>query len=93
MVKCTTHLSAQPSRTQVALHPGFVSTDGGKASTEQANKLLREHAAKAGQPPPPAVKPLQTPEESVSGLLRVLDRLEPKDSGSFFGFDGQHLPW
>jgi NAD(P)-dependent dehydrogenase (short-subunit alcohol dehydrogenase family) len=33
------------------------------------------------------------PEESVAGMRRVIDRLEPKDSGSFFAYDGSTIPW
>ena len=39
-----------------------------------------------------ASAPLE-PEESVAGMRRVIDRLEPKDSGSFFAYDGSTIPW
>ena len=32
-------------------------------------------------------------ERTVSQLWAVLSRLEPKDSGQFFSWDGTHLPW
>ncbi|MGC8723867.1 MAG: SDR family oxidoreductase [Acidobacteriota bacterium] len=32
-------------------------------------------------------------EESVSGMRRVLDGLTMKESGGFFQFDGERLPW
>ncbi len=32
-------------------------------------------------------------QESVSGLRRVLDGLTMKESGGFFHFDGERLPW
>jgi len=35
----------------------------------------------------------QTPEESVSGLLQVLDRARPEDTGRFIDFRGQEVPW
>ena len=36
--------------------------------------------------------PLQ-PEESVSGMRRVIEGLQPEDSGGFFGYDGATIPW
>ncbi|MGB5177711.1 MAG: SDR family oxidoreductase [Gammaproteobacteria bacterium] len=36
---------------------------------------------------------LFTPERSVNGLLNVLDGLKPSQSGQFFAFDGERLPW
>ena len=32
-------------------------------------------------------------EESVSGMRRILDGLTMKESGGFFHFDGERLPW
>jgi NAD(P)-dependent dehydrogenase (short-subunit alcohol dehydrogenase family) len=34
-----------------------------------------------------------TPEESVTGMRRVLDRLTPEDTGKFLGYDGKRVPW
>lgn len=31
--------------------------------------------------------------ESVAGLRALIDRLEPKDSGGFFNYDGEEIPW
>ena len=33
------------------------------------------------------------PEDSVRGLLKVIDRLGPKDSGRFFRERGREIPW
>ncbi len=33
------------------------------------------------------------PQESVAGLLRVIDQLAPQDSGTFLDWQGQTLPW
>jgi NAD(P)-dependent dehydrogenase (short-subunit alcohol dehydrogenase family) len=33
------------------------------------------------------------PEDSVAGLRRVIAGLTQKNSGAFFGFDGEKLPW
>jgi NAD(P)-dependent dehydrogenase (short-subunit alcohol dehydrogenase family) len=35
----------------------------------------------------------QSPEESVRGLLQVLDGARPEDSGRFLDFRGQEVPW
>lgn len=34
-----------------------------------------------------------TPEESISGMRRVIDGLSPKDSGGFFDYQGERVPW
>lgn len=34
-----------------------------------------------------------SPEESVRGMLRVIDSLGPEHSGRFFEFNGEELPW
>jgi len=34
-----------------------------------------------------------SPEQSVRAMLKVMDRLGPKDSGSFFGERGRRIPW
>ncbi len=34
-----------------------------------------------------------SPEESVSGMLRTLNALTPKDSGRYLSYDGSELPW
>jgi hypothetical protein len=34
-----------------------------------------------------------SPEESVRGMLDLVDRYAPKLSGGFFRFDGPRLPW
>lgn len=33
------------------------------------------------------------PEDSVKGMLEVIDRLKPADTGTFFNYDGSTLPW
>ena len=39
-----------------------------------------------------ASAPLTT-EQSVSGMRRVIDRLEPGQSGRFWSYDGSEIPW
>lgn len=34
-----------------------------------------------------------TPEESISGMRHVLDRLTLADTGKFFSYDGSEIPW
>jgi NAD(P)-dependent dehydrogenase (short-subunit alcohol dehydrogenase family) len=34
-----------------------------------------------------------TPEESISGMARVIDGLTTADSGEFFDYQGQRVPW
>jgi hypothetical protein len=36
---------------------------------------------------------LFAPDQSVDYLLKVLDGLEPGQSGQFLAFDGERLPW
>ena len=33
------------------------------------------------------------PEESIAGLLKIIDGLKAEDSGKFFNYDGTMLPW
>lgn len=33
------------------------------------------------------------PEQSVRGMINVIDRLKAEDSGRFFSYEGQELPW
>ncbi len=32
-------------------------------------------------------------QDSVTGMLKVIDRLTPSDSGAFYGYDGRQIPW
>jgi NAD(P)-dependent dehydrogenase (short-subunit alcohol dehydrogenase family) len=32
-------------------------------------------------------------EQSVSGMRQIISRLTPADSGKFFAYDGQEIPW
>ncbi len=34
-----------------------------------------------------------TPTDSVTGMIKVIDRLEPKDNGHFYDYQGQEIPW
>ena len=33
------------------------------------------------------------PEDSISGMRRVIDKLGPEQSGGFFNYDGSEVPW
>ena len=39
------------------------------------------------------VRQLFTPKESAGHLLNVLNDLTPDDSGGFYAWDGQEIPW
>lgn len=34
-----------------------------------------------------------TPEQSITGMRKVIDGLKPEDSGKFWSYDGTNLPW
>jgi hypothetical protein len=34
-----------------------------------------------------------TPQESVSGMRRVIAALTPQDNGRFLNYDGSEIPW
>lgn len=34
-----------------------------------------------------------TPEQSISGMRRVIERMTAADSGKFYAYDGQQVPW
>jgi NAD(P)-dependent dehydrogenase (short-subunit alcohol dehydrogenase family) len=34
-----------------------------------------------------------SPEESISGMRRVIAKLKPADTGKFFNYDGGSYPW
>lgn len=34
-----------------------------------------------------------TPTQSIAGMRQVIERITLKDSGKFYGFDGQEIPW
>jgi norsolorinic acid ketoreductase len=61
----------------IALSPGWVETDMGR----RAAKAVGMEAA-----------PL-TVEQSVSGLMSVMDAAARANSGTFTGYDGQAVPW
>lgn len=34
-----------------------------------------------------------TPQESISGMIKVIEGLKPQDSGEFFDYQGERVPW
>ncbi|KAG0173402.1 hypothetical protein DFQ28_001575 [Apophysomyces sp. BC1034] len=34
-----------------------------------------------------------TPQQSISGMVNVIDKLTPKDNGAFFDYEGKVVPW
>jgi NAD(P)-dependent dehydrogenase (short-subunit alcohol dehydrogenase family) len=47
----------------------------------------------AGVDPATSSLPIYTPEESVSGMIRVIDNLNPENSGDFLNHTGEEIPW
>lgn len=68
----------------VLVHPGTVSTD-----------MYNDHVEKIKDSFPDVATafPSITPEESVRGILKVVDGLLLETSGSFFGYDGVEIPF
>ncbi len=71
------HRRNRPMGVCVALHPGTVDT---------------RLSAPFGQGASAAPKRL-TPDQSAAALIEVMDRLGPEDTGRFFAWDGQPIPW
>jgi hypothetical protein len=38
-------------------------------------------------------KATMTPEQSITAMRRVIDKLKPADNGKLFNFDGTNPPW
>ncbi|NJC39899.1 NAD(P)-dependent dehydrogenase (short-subunit alcohol dehydrogenase family) [Brevundimonas alba] len=71
------HRRNRPLGVCVALHPGTVETP--------LSAPFRQGASTAAK--------RLTPEQSAGALVDVMDRLQPEDSGGFFAWDGQPIPW
>lgn len=72
--------------TVIALHPGVVATDMGKAVF--AEVLKRKPELKE------LLEPLSiTPEASVEGIVKVLAGLTKVDNGKFYSYDGSEIPY
>ena len=63
--------------TVISVHPGVAATDMGNRPQEFGEEF----------------KPECTPEESAVGLLKVVEGVTPKDTGSFITYTGERLPW
>ncbi|KAI8826048.1 uncharacterized protein EV422DRAFT_151001 [Fimicolochytrium jonesii] len=59
------------------LHPGWVATDMGNTGAAAAG--LKE-------------APVKVP-DSVKGLVALIDKATPENTGTFWGFDGQEIAW
>lgn len=68
----------------VCIHPGAVQTD---LYDSYHSSVQSSGGGAAGRPPP------LSPEESVNGMLAVLERCGLEESGSFLSVDGSVLPW
>ncbi len=69
---------------QLALHPGWVSTDMGNAPAEALKQLM------GGGPAP---SPPVTPQQSASGLLALLRTVQPSDNGTFRDWESGVVAW
>ncbi|KAK6460300.1 putative short chain dehydrogenase [Scheffersomyces coipomensis] len=70
----------------IPLHPGAVYTESAQVSLAPLVAARPELFAN--------IKDLMlTPEESVKGVISVIDGLEPKDSGIFYDYKGEALPF
>ncbi|SCU94910.1 LAMI_0F00144g1_1 [Lachancea mirantina] len=69
------------------LHPGVVGSDMGKEVGEQLIALDPKIASFFD----PAN--VLTPDQSASGLKKVIEGLKPEDTGKFLANDGSELPW
>lgn len=63
--------------TVLSVHPGVAATDMGNRPQEFGEEF----------------KPECTPEESASGLLKVIENASPMDTGNFYTYTGESLPW
>ena len=36
---------------------------------------------------------IQDPEESAKNLIKIIDQINPSQTGKFFNWDGSELPW
>lgn len=64
--------------TVVAFHPGMVSTDMGKAGIDNFTEKNIDISS----------LDVITPEESASALVDVFGKIQPKDNGKFYNYDG-----
>ncbi len=71
-----------------SFHPGFVSTD-------MTKRVLKNHGLKEGDETEfgDAKFKVLTPDESVSSILKVVNGLTIKSSGSFLNYGGESLPF
>lgn len=86
-------------------HKGKYGYCASKAALNMVTKILsyelREHGIKVLALHPGWVKTPMTqhepapldPKESIQGMIRVIESLEKKDSGSFLSWEGNQIPW
>lgn len=63
--------------TVISLHPGVVDTDMGSRPQEIVD----------------SAKPEISPEGTAKAQVQLYDKLTSKDTGKFFGYKGNILPW
>ena len=69
--------TAELGFTVISLHPGVVDTEMG----ERPQKIVE------------SAKPEISPEDTAKEQVELYDKLTAKDTGKFFGYKGDILPW
>jgi len=70
----------------IPLHPGWVQTRAGQFVVDQWQSALKAINYDIEKPP-------TTLEESVCGMIRVIDNATEEQSGQFLTYEGKTLPW
>lgn len=70
----------------IPLHPGWVQTRAGQYVVDQWQSALKAIDYNIEKPP-------TTLEDSVSGMIKVIDDATAEQSGQFLTFEGKSLPW
>lgn len=75
-----------PRLIAIALHPGWVQTRMGQLVVDQWQSSLKALDFNIEKPP-------TTVEQSVAGMMTVINGATANESGTFLTFDGKHLAW
>lgn len=70
----------------IALHPGWVQTETGQFAVDQWQSAFKAIDYKIEMPPTKL-------EDSISGIIKVIDDATAEHSGKFLTFEGKTLPW
>ena len=70
----------------ISLHPGWVQTRAGQFVLDQCQSALKAINHDIEKPPTKL-------EESVCGMIKVIDNATVEHSGQFLTYEGKNLPW